>query len=71
MINKSLIIGPIRVYIPNCKTASEFLNRMIMQFTKYSKVYAITLVSNFVNMRYDDSSASMISSITKLNKKLW
>lgn len=55
MINKSLIIGLIRGPIPNCKTTSEFLNRMIMQFTKYSKAYAITLVSNFINKMYDDS----------------
>jgi hypothetical protein len=75
MIIRSLIMDSIRGSIPECETAKEYLERVAIQFTGSSKAYASTLVSDFINMRYDGSGVrsyiqKMTSTVAKLNKYL-
>jgi hypothetical protein len=45
----------IRGAIPECATAKECLEKVASPFTGSSKTYASSLVSEFINMRYDGS----------------
>ena len=75
MIIKNLIVDSIRGSISECETAKEYLDKVAVQFTGSSKAYASTLISNFINMRYDGSGVrsyiqKMTSTVAKLNKYL-
>jgi hypothetical protein len=75
MIIKHSMAETIRGAIPECATAKEYLEKVVSQFTGLSKSYASSLVSEFINMRYDGSEVwayiqKMTSTITKLNKYL-
>jgi hypothetical protein len=75
MIIKHSMAETIRGAILECATAKEYLEKVASQFTGSSKTYASSLVSEFINMRYDDSGVrayiqKMISMVIKLNKYL-
>jgi hypothetical protein len=55
MIIKHSMVETIRGSIPDCATAKEYLEKVVRQFTGSSKAYASSLVSEFINMRYDGS----------------
>jgi hypothetical protein len=55
MIIKHSMAETIRGSIPDCATAKEYLEKVVSQFTGSSKAYASSLVSEFINMRYDGS----------------
>jgi hypothetical protein len=75
MIIKHSMVEIIRGAIPECATAKEYLEKVASQFTGSSKAYASSLVSEFINMRYDGSGVrayiqKMTSTVAKLNKYL-
>jgi hypothetical protein len=75
MIIKHSMAETIRVAIPECATAKEYLEKMASQFTGSWKAYASSLVSEFINMRYDGFGVrayiqKVTSMVTKLNKYL-
>jgi hypothetical protein len=55
MIIKHSMAETIRAAIPECVTTKEYLEKVTSQFTGSSKAYASSLVSEFINMRYDGS----------------
>jgi len=56
MIIKSSISNNIKGAIPECATASEYLERVKSQFTGSSKAYAATLTEQLVTKRYTGGS---------------
>jgi hypothetical protein len=75
MIIKHSMVETIRGTIPECATGKEYLEKVVSQFTGSSKAYARSLVSEFINMRYDGSGVrayiqKMTSTVAKLNKYL-
>jgi uncharacterized protein YpuA (DUF1002 family) len=75
MIIKYSVAETIRGVIPECATAKEYLEKVASRFTGSSKAYASSLISEFINMRYDGSGVrvyiqKMTSTVTKLNKYL-
>jgi hypothetical protein len=52
MVIKSSIMEAIRGAIPECNTASEYLEKVKSQFTGSSKAYASTLIRKLVTTKY-------------------
>jgi hypothetical protein len=52
MVAKATIADPIRGPIPDCDTATEYLQKVKNQFTSSSKATTSTLVKKVVNKKY-------------------
>jgi len=52
MVIKGSIEDPIRGSIPECTTATGYLEKVERQFTGSSKAYASTLIKKLVNEKY-------------------
>jgi hypothetical protein len=55
MIIKHSMAENIRGAISECATTKEYLEKVVSQFTGSLKAYDSSLVSEFINMRYDGS----------------
>lgn len=75
VVIKSLTKDPIKGSNLDCDTTMEYLEKVAIQFTKSSKDYASTLISKFLNIKYDGIGVrsfiqKMTSTVSKLNKYL-
>jgi hypothetical protein len=64
-VAKSTIADPIRGSIPDCDTATEYLEKVKNQFTGSSKATASTLIKKLVNEKY--SSGEIREHILKMS----
>ena len=55
MVIRSTIVESIRSAIPECRSATEYLQKIKDQFTGSTKAYAGALIKKFVNAEYDGS----------------
>jgi hypothetical protein len=75
IIFKRSIKEPSKSSIPECETANEYLERIASHHKGSSKAYACSLMTEFVNAKYDGNGVrpfiqKMISIIAKINKYL-
>lgn len=75
VVIKSLTKDPIKGSNLDCDTTMEYLENVAIQFTKSSMDYASTLISKFINIKYDGNGVrsftqKMTSTVSKLNKYL-
>ncbi|WVZ61821.1 hypothetical protein U9M48_011636 [Paspalum notatum var. saurae] len=55
MVIKGTIIPTIRGAIPECETATKYLQKINDQFAGSTKAYARALIKKFANAEYDGS----------------
>jgi len=55
MVIRSTIVESIRGAIPECRSVTEYLQKIKDQFTGSTKAYARALIKKFVNAEYDGS----------------
>jgi hypothetical protein len=75
IVIKRTIKDPLKSSIPDCATAKEYLEKIASHFKGSSKAYACSLMTEFVNAKYDGNGVrpfieKMISIVAKLNKYL-
>jgi hypothetical protein len=75
IVIKRTIKDPLKGSIPDCATAKEYLEKIASHFKGSSKAYACSLMTEFVNAKYDGNGVrpfieKMISIVAKLNKYL-
>jgi len=55
IILKRSIKKPLKSFIPECETANEYLERVASHHKVSSKAYACSLMTEFVNAKYDEN----------------